>query len=84
MSSKNKDMFVKKIRNFQLVGGKKAVETTECCQNSNETWGWVKSSMDNMENRQNGNKVLDLVQCSIGTIERHQKVLKFRIGRKGG
>ena len=29
--------------------------------------------MDNMENRQNGNKALGLVQCSIGTMEYHQK-----------
>jgi hypothetical protein len=62
--------------------GEKAVEKTECCQNSNETLSWVKSCMDNMENRQNGNKALGLVQWSIGTIELHQKVLKFRIGRK--
>jgi hypothetical protein len=45
-----------------LFGGKKALETTECCQNSNETCGWVKSSMDNMENGHNGNKALGLVQ----------------------
>jgi len=38
--------------------------------------------MDNMENRQNGNKALGLVQCNIRTIECHQKVLKLRIGRK--
>jgi hypothetical protein len=51
-----------------LDGGKIAVETIESCQNSNENWGWVKSSMDNMENRQNGNKALGLLQCSTGTI----------------
>jgi hypothetical protein len=61
---------------------KKLLETRECCQNSNETWGWVKSSIDNMENRQNGNKALGLVQCSIGTIECHQKLHKFWIGTK--
>jgi hypothetical protein len=38
--------------------------------------------MDNMENRQNGNKALGLVQRNIGKIECHQKVLKLRIGRK--
>jgi hypothetical protein len=60
-----------------LLEEKNVLETSECCEKSNETWGWVKSSIDNMENRQNGNKTLCLVQCSIGTIECHQTVTEI-------